>query len=248
MARCRRSCTSPSAASPPAYLDRPIATLEVGSIGTQHALELARKHDGARVLLASTSEIYGDPEQSPQRESYWGNVNPVGPRSVYDEAKRFGEAITMAYHRALRHRHEDRAHLQHVRPVPATRRRPRHLELPRPGDRRPPAHRVRRRFPHAVVLLRRRPRRSGSSPCSTRPHVGPMNLGNPNELTVLELARRRARRDRFELGDRLRAVARRRSSAATSRHRPRRAGARLASGGRSPRRSRPHVRLVPGER
>ena len=88
-----------SAASPPAYLDRPIATLEVGSIGTQHALELARKHDGARVLLASTSEVYGDPAESPQRESYWGNVNPVGPRSVYDEAKRFGEAMTMAYHR-----------------------------------------------------------------------------------------------------------------------------------------------------
>ena len=83
----------------PTYLARPIATLEVGSIGTQHALELARKHDGARLLLASTSEVYGDPDRSPQHESYWGNVNPVGPRSVYDEAKRFGEAITMAYHR-----------------------------------------------------------------------------------------------------------------------------------------------------
>jgi nucleoside-diphosphate-sugar epimerase len=88
-----------SAASPPLYLARPIATLEVGSIGTQHALELVRKHEGARFLLASTSEIYGDPHVHPQPESYWGNVNPVGPRSVYDEAKRFGEAITMAYHR-----------------------------------------------------------------------------------------------------------------------------------------------------
>ena len=77
----------------------PIETLEVGSIGTHHALDLARKHDGARVLLASTSEVYGDPLVHPQPESYWGNVNPVGPRSVYDEAKRFAEAITMAYHR-----------------------------------------------------------------------------------------------------------------------------------------------------
>jgi dTDP-glucose 4,6-dehydratase len=87
-----------SAASPPVYLAHPIATLEVGSAGTQHALELARVND-ARFLLASTSEIYGDPAVHPQPESYWGNVNPIGPRSVYDEAKRFGEAITMAYHR-----------------------------------------------------------------------------------------------------------------------------------------------------
>jgi UDP-glucuronate decarboxylase len=89
-----------SPASPPVYLDRPIPTLEVGSIGTQNALDLACKHDGARFLLASTSEIYGDPLVHPQPESYWGNVNPIGPRSVYDEAKRYAEAMTMAYHRA----------------------------------------------------------------------------------------------------------------------------------------------------
>jgi dTDP-glucose 4,6-dehydratase len=87
-----------SAASPPAYLAHPIATLEVGSAGTQHALELARTN-GARFLLASTSEVYGDPEVTPQPESYWGNVNSIGPRSVYDEAKRYAEAMTMAYHR-----------------------------------------------------------------------------------------------------------------------------------------------------
>jgi dTDP-glucose 4,6-dehydratase len=87
-----------SAASPPAYLAHPIATLEVGSAGTQHALELARAN-GARFLLASTSEVYGDPLVSPQPESYWGNVNSVGPRSVYDEAKRYAEAMTMAYRR-----------------------------------------------------------------------------------------------------------------------------------------------------
>ena len=87
-----------SAASPPEYLAHPIETLDVGSLGTRHALDLARAH-GARFLLASTSEIYGDPLVHPQPESYWGNVNSVGPRSVYDEAKRFAEALTMAYHR-----------------------------------------------------------------------------------------------------------------------------------------------------
>ncbi|HEX5095338.1 MAG TPA: UDP-glucuronic acid decarboxylase family protein [Acidimicrobiia bacterium] len=87
-----------SPASPPAYLARPLETLAVGSEGTRHALELARAH-GARFLLASTSEIYGDPLVHPQPESYLGNVNSVGPRAVYDEAKRFAEAITMAYHR-----------------------------------------------------------------------------------------------------------------------------------------------------
>jgi len=88
-----------SPASPQDYLDYPIHTLKVGSLGTHKALGLA-KEKGARFLLASTSEVYGDPQVHPQPEGYWGNVNPVGPRGVYDEAKRFGEAITMAYHRA----------------------------------------------------------------------------------------------------------------------------------------------------
>ena len=88
-----------SPASPVDYYEHPIATLDVGSMGTRNALELARAF-GARFLLASTSEVYGDPHVHPQPESYWGNVNPVGPRSCYDEAKRFAEALTMAYHRA----------------------------------------------------------------------------------------------------------------------------------------------------
>jgi dTDP-glucose 4,6-dehydratase len=87
-----------SPASPPDYLGRPRETLAVGSEGTRHALELAAR-DGARLLLASTSEVYGDPTVHPQPETYWGNVNPVGPRSVYDEAKRFAEALTMAWQR-----------------------------------------------------------------------------------------------------------------------------------------------------
>jgi len=88
-----------SPASPIDYLEHPIATLKVGALGTHNALGLA-KAKGARLLLASTSEVYGDPLVHPQPESYWGNVNPIGPRGVYDEAKRFAEAITMAYQRA----------------------------------------------------------------------------------------------------------------------------------------------------
>jgi dTDP-glucose 4,6-dehydratase len=89
-----------SPASPVHYLRLPLETLRVGSVGTTNALELARRKQ-ARFLLASTSEVYGDPEEHPQRETYWGHVNPIGPRSVYDESKRFGEALTTAY----RHTH-----------------------------------------------------------------------------------------------------------------------------------------------
>jgi dTDP-glucose 4,6-dehydratase len=87
-----------SPASPIDYLKHPFETLHVGSVGVENALRLA-KRAGARFLLSSTSEVYGDPLEHPQRESYWGNVNPIGPRAVYDEAKRFAEAITMAYRR-----------------------------------------------------------------------------------------------------------------------------------------------------
>jgi dTDP-glucose 4,6-dehydratase len=93
-------CNLASPASPPDYLALPLQTLAVGSEGTRHGLELAARH-GTRFLMASTSEVYGDPDVHPQAESYWGNVNPVGPRSVYDEAKRFSEALTMAHHRTL---------------------------------------------------------------------------------------------------------------------------------------------------
>jgi dTDP-glucose 4,6-dehydratase len=87
-----------SPASPEDYLEHAIETMQVGSLGTMNCLKLAKKYH-AKFLLASTSECYGDPLEHPQRESYWGHVNPIGPRSVYDESKRFGEAITMAYHR-----------------------------------------------------------------------------------------------------------------------------------------------------
>jgi nucleoside-diphosphate-sugar epimerase len=86
-----------SPASPIDYLRLPLHTLKVGSYGTHNTLGLAKRHR-ARFLTASTSEVYGDPEKHPQKESYWGNVNPIGPRGVYDEAKRYAEALTMAYH------------------------------------------------------------------------------------------------------------------------------------------------------
>ncbi|MBV9004179.1 MAG: SDR family oxidoreductase [Solirubrobacterales bacterium] len=87
-----------SPASPIDYLRLPLHTLKVGSYGTHHTLGLAKRHR-ARFLLASTSEVYGDPQEHPQRETYWGHVNPIGPRGVYDEAKRYAEALTIAYHR-----------------------------------------------------------------------------------------------------------------------------------------------------
>ncbi len=87
-----------SPASPIDYLRLPLHTLKVGSYGTHHTLGLAKKHR-ARFLIASTSEVYGDPREHPQKETYWGHVNPIGPRGVYDEAKRYAEALTMAYHR-----------------------------------------------------------------------------------------------------------------------------------------------------
>ncbi|HEY5012142.1 MAG TPA: NAD-dependent epimerase/dehydratase family protein, partial [Acidimicrobiia bacterium] len=89
-----------SPASPFEYLAHPFETLDAGSLGTRRALDLALEH-GARFLLASTSEIYGEPQEHPQRETYWGNVNSIGPRAVYDEAKRFAETLTMTYHREL---------------------------------------------------------------------------------------------------------------------------------------------------
>jgi dTDP-glucose 4,6-dehydratase len=92
------SPASPNPSSPYGYPQLPIQTLKVGALGTHNALGVARAHK-ASFLLASTSEVYGDPQEHPQQERYWGHVDPVGPRSVYDEAKRFAEAITMAYHR-----------------------------------------------------------------------------------------------------------------------------------------------------
>jgi len=181
-------CHLASPASPPAYLQRPLETLAVGSEGTRRLLELAESN-GARFLLASTSEVYGDPEVHPQVESYRGNVDPVGPRSVYDEAKRFAEALTMASHRA--------------RGVDVALARIFNTYGPRlaPGDGRVVSNFV-------VQALGGEPLTVYGDGSQTRSlcyvddevggllalldstETGPMNIGNPDERTVLDLATR----------------------------------------------------------
>jgi dTDP-glucose 4,6-dehydratase len=175
-----------SPASPRDYLDNPIATLKVGSLGTHHLLGLA-KDKGARFFLASTSEVYGDPLAHPQPESYWGNVNPVGPRSVYDEAKRFAEAITMAYHRE---------HGVDVRVVRIFNTYGPNL---RPGDGRAIPNFLSQALAGESLTIYG----DGSQTRSftyvddevdgilrllESDWVGPMNVGNPEEYTILELA------------------------------------------------------------
>ncbi|HXG49369.1 MAG TPA: UDP-glucuronic acid decarboxylase family protein [Methylomirabilota bacterium] len=175
-----------SPASPIDYLELPIQTLKVGSLGTHKALGLA-KHKKARFLLASTSEIYGDPLVHPQTEDYWGNVNPIGPRGCYDESKRFAEALTMAYHREhgvetrivrIFNTYGPRMRLNDGRVVPA----------------------------FISQALKGRPLTVFGDGCQTRSfcfcsdliegiyrlmmssHSEPVNLGNPREMTMLEFA------------------------------------------------------------
>ena len=156
-----------SPASPADYLAHPIATLKVGSLGTHNALGLAKAKD-ARFLLASTSEVYGDPDVHPQREDYWGNVNPIGPRGCYDEAKRFAEAITMAYHRfhgvktrivRIFNTYGPRMRLNDGRVLPAFMGQ----VLRGRAD-----ERLRQGGPDPVVLLRHRPRRRDLPPAPRR--------------------------------------------------------------------------------
>lgn len=175
-----------SPASPKDYFDHPLETLDVGSNGTRNLLEIVREH-GARSLLASTSECYGDPDVHPQREDYWGNVNPVGPRSCYDEAKRFAEAITMAYHRkyGLRTRiarifntYGPRMKLDDGRVVPNLidqALKGRALTVYGDGSQT-------RSFCYVSDLV------DGLVRLSLSDEPYPVNLGNPHEMTVLEFA------------------------------------------------------------
>jgi nucleoside-diphosphate-sugar epimerase len=175
-----------SPASPPEYLAHPIATLEVGAIGTRHALDLARAN-GARFLLASTSEIYGDPLVHPQPESYFGNVNSVGPRAVYDEAKRYAEAITMSYHREfgvdtkivrIFNTYGPRLSAADGRVVSnflAQAMRGEPLTVYGDGKQTRSFCFVSDEVDGLLRLLE-------------SDHVGPMNIGNPDEFTMLELA------------------------------------------------------------
>jgi len=175
-----------SPASPIDYLELPIATLKVGAVGTLQLLELCR-NKGAAFLLASTSEVYGDPEIHPQSESYWGHVNPIGPRSVYDEAKRYAEAATMAYRRTydltvrvirIFNTYGPRMRARDGRAVPtfiqqALRGEP--LTVHGDGSQTRSLCFVEDLIEGIYRMIR-------------SDQVGPVNLGNPEEVTVLQLA------------------------------------------------------------
>jgi dTDP-glucose 4,6-dehydratase len=176
-----------SPASPVDYLRHPIPTLKVGSLGTHNTLGLA-KLKKARYVLASTSEVYGDPEQHPQREDYWGHVNPIGIRGVYDEAKRFAEAMTMAYHRShgvdthicrIFNTYGERMRLDDGRVVPnlmgqALRGEP--LTVYGDGSQT-------RSFCYVADLV------DGIFRLLSADFHEPVNLGNPNEVSILDFAR-----------------------------------------------------------
>jgi len=177
-----------SPASPKDYARHPIHTMKVGGVGTYHALGLAKACDSV-FLLASTSEVYGDPEVNPQPETYWGHVNPIGPRSCYDEAKRFAEAITMAYHRQngvkvrlarIFNTYGERMRLNDGRVLPnfipqALQGRP--LTVYGDGSQT-------RSCCYVSDLV------DGLYRLLISEHTGPINLGNPEEVSMLELARK----------------------------------------------------------
>jgi dTDP-glucose 4,6-dehydratase len=176
-----------SPASPIDYLMLPIQTLKVGALGTHNALGLATAKK-ARFVLASTSEVYGDPLEHPQRETYWGNVNPIGPRGVYDEAKRFGEAITLAYHRAhgvdtkivrIFNTYGPRMRLRDGRAVPAFMSQAlRNEDVTVFGD-----GTQTRSFCYVTDLV------DGILRLMESDTHDPVNIGNPHELTIEQIAR-----------------------------------------------------------
>jgi dTDP-glucose 4,6-dehydratase len=175
-----------SPASPIDYLRLPLHTLKVGSHGTHHTLGLAKKHR-ARFLLASTSEVYGDPQVHPQKETYWGHVNPIGPRGVYDEAKRYAEALTMAYHRQqgvdtsiirIFNTYGPRMRPHDGRAIPTFLRQAlQHRPLTVFGD-----GSQTRSFCYVDDLIR------GMIALAESGQHQPINVGNPNEFTLLQLA------------------------------------------------------------
>ena len=176
-----------SPASPIDYLELPIPTLKVGSLGTHNALGLA-KAKNAGFMLASTSEVYGDPLEHPQKETYWGNVNPIGPRGVYDEAKRFGEAITFAYHRyhglntrivRIFNTYGPRMRLRDGRAVPAFMSQAlRNEDVTVFGD-----GTQTRSFCYVTDLV------NGLLRLMEADTHDPVNIGNPHEVTIEQIAR-----------------------------------------------------------
>lgn len=180
-----------SAASPPDYLRLPLQTLKAGSLGTENLLQLAVRC-GARFVLASTSEVYGDPAEHPQPETYWGHVNPVGPRSVYDEAKRYAEALTMAYHREV----DADTGIARIFNTYGPRMRPHDGRMVPTFVRQALAQE-----PLTVTGTGRQTRSlcyvddtvRGLLALARSSHPGPVNLGNPEEIPVAHLASEIAR-------------------------------------------------------
>ena len=176
-----------SPASPIDYLELPFETLDVGSLGTRNALELARTK-GAVFMTASTSEVYGDPLEHPQKETYWGHVNPIGPRSVYDEAKRFSEALTAAYHRyhglqtrivRIFNTYGPRMRLKDGRAVPVFMSQAlSHQDVTVFGD-----GTQTRSFTYVSDLI------AGIIALMESKVTEPVNIGNPHEVTIEEIAR-----------------------------------------------------------
>ena len=207
-----------SPASPVDYLELPIQTLKVGSLGTHKALGLAQGEEARASCSRRPPRCYGDPLVHPQNEDYWGNVNPIGPRGVYDEAKRFAEAMTMAYHRTHGVDDAHRPHLQHAtaRACGSTTA----ASCRTSSRRRCAASRsrctatARRRAASATCPTWSR----ASSACLRSDYSGPVNLGNPREMTILEFAERIKRAHRLEERDRLPAAAGRRPEGAPARH------------------------------
>ena len=218
-----------SPASPIDYLRLPLQTLKVGSQGTHNALGLAKVHR-SRFLLASTSEVYGDPQVHPQPETYWGHVNPIGPRGVYDEAKRYAEALTMAYHRQqgvdtaivrIFNTYGPRMRPHDGRAIPTfIRQALEQKPLTVFGD-----GSQTRSFCFVDDLVR------GLILLAESGEHMPVNIGNPAEMTLLELAEAVDRGDGLVEPDRLRGPAGRRPAGPPARHHPRAPAARLGARG-----------------
>ena len=221
-----------SPASPIDYARLPLHTLKVGSYGTHHMLGVA-KFKRARILVASTSEVYGDPEIHPQPEDYWGNVNPIGPRGVYDEAKRYAEALTMAYHRQQGvntcisrtfNSYGSRMRAHDGRAVPT---------FLRQALQDKPRHRLRGRQPDPELLLRPRPDRRARRPGGVRrPPAGQHR--EPGRVHAAPARRDGDRGGGLALRDHLRAAAGRRPEDPPARHLPRQGPAGLGTEGPAP--------------
>ncbi len=235
-----------SPASPIDYLRLPLHTLKVGSHGTHHTLGLAKKHR-ARFLLASTSEVYGDPQVHPQKETYWGHVNPIGPRGVYDEAKRYAEALTMAYHRQqgvdtsiirIFNTYGPRMRPHDGRAIPtflrqALQNRP--ITVFGDGSQT-------RSFCYVDDLIR------GMIALAESGQHHPINVGNPNEFTLLQLAEAVIEVTGSDIRDRLRGAAHGRPAGAPAGHHARARAARLGAARRAARGADEDPRPVGGRR